>query len=91
MTAEYKKIRLSIEKTNEKTRRYLEEKRAAAFKTGQETSSRAEAFVNFQLAATLADLLSGIHVLSAKPVDNYDIIRNNQIEALAAEFPELVL
>jgi len=83
---EYKKLRLSIENAGTETRRYLEEKRELAEKSS-------DTILGVIQYAVLDDLLRGIHAVShdAAENDHYGIIRNNHIEALATEFPDLIL
>lgn len=75
------KIRLSTEKATKETVHYLEEKLAKAIGP-----------LNDLFRPVLSDLLNGIHAIKAiPPKDIYDTIRNNHIEALAEEFPDLVV
>lgn len=80
------KYRLSIENASIETRRVLEKKLSDVKK------SRTTATPIY--STVLSDLLHGIHVLSQSDVADNDYcgaIRNNYIEALALEFPDLVL
>ncbi len=73
------KIRLSIEKVSGVTKYCLKQKHKEAAK-------------NLFLRSILEDLLNRIHVVKDVPPNNIcELIRNNYIEALAAEFPDLVV
>jgi len=75
------KIRLSIEKASKETICNLKRKQAEATREKR----------TFLILA-LNDLLTGIHVVKKIPqTDCYDTIRNNYIEALASEFPDLIV
>ncbi len=85
MSVVNKKLRLSNEKATKETLSYLEQKRA--------TEKESTETLPLIRTTVLNDLFAGIHVLTQQVADTdyLGIIRNNYIESLAAEFPDLVL
>ena len=91
---ENEKIRLSIEKAERATVLYLKEKLAYLKKDNEHE----EKVTNMVTISHIEDLLNGIHLLTNDISEEcgyytkiYAQMRNNSIEALANEFPDLVL
>ncbi|MCX6735468.1 MAG: hypothetical protein NTZ13_00075 [Candidatus Parcubacteria bacterium] len=92
MSVVNKKLRLSNEKATKETIHYLNEKLRIAHLVNKEKTNAVDKIVSTLIIAILNDLLVGIHVLTkTQEADHYEIIHNNYVNALAAEFPDLVL
>ncbi|MFA5830660.1 MAG: hypothetical protein WC878_02405 [Candidatus Paceibacterota bacterium] len=88
-------MRLSIEKASRKTAKELERKFQGWLAKKPNVGLPKEMVkdhVNVILHLTiLDDLLHGMHVITFKEKDNLDRARNNVIEQLGREFPDLII